>query len=217
MSTDGSGLARSRRRRHPSLSHATNHRDAPDADPPSAVTEASDADLVERSRAGDPDAFGLLVRRHYRAAYIVAQQATRDQLDAEDVTQDAFVRALERMEQCRDPARFSAWLHQIIRNVAHDLRDKQRVREAESLDDVEPASRSNPSKDAENADLRERLIRALEQLTTMQRAVLLFFDRDGLSHGEIAAKVGCSVGMSQQHLFAARKTMRRLLGSPDVA
>lgn len=181
------------------------------------VTEASDAELVERSRGGDPDAFAELVRRHYRAALVVAQQATRDPLDAEDVTQDAFVRALERMEQCRDPARFAAWLHQIIRNVAHDLRDKQRVRKAESLDDVDPAGKSNPAKDAENADLRQRLTVALDQLTTMQRAVLLLFDRDGLSHGEIAAQVGCSVGMSQQHLFAARKAMRRILGSPDVA
>ena len=181
------------------------------------MSEASDADLVFRSRAGDTGAFGLLVARHMRAALVVAQQAMRDPQDAEDVVQDAFVRALERMEQCRDPARFSAWLHQIVRNVAHDLRDKQRVRRADSIDDVEPVSSSNPAKDAERSDLRVRLSAALDQLTTMQRAVLLFFDRDGFSHAEIAGRVGCSVGMSQQHLFAARKAMRRILGSPDVA
>ncbi len=157
------------------------------------------------------------MRRHYRATLVVAQQAMRDPQDAEDITQDAFVRALERLEQCRDPARFSAWLHQIVRNVAHDLRDKQRVRKAEPLDEIDPVGKSNPARDAENAELRVRLSTALDQLTTMQRAVLLFFDRDGFSHGEIARRVGCSVGMSQQHLFAARKTMRRLLGSSDVA
>ncbi len=180
------------------------------------VTEATDAELVERSRGGDSVAFEWLVRRHYRGALVVAQQAMRDPQDAEDITQDAFVRALERLEQCRDPARFASWLHQIIRNVAHDLRDKQRVRKAEPIDDVEPAGKSNPAKDAENAELRARLSAALDQLTTMQRTVLLLFDRDGCSHGEISQRVGCSVGMSQQHLFAARKTMRRLLGSPDV-
>ncbi|MBI3790851.1 MAG: sigma-70 family RNA polymerase sigma factor [Gemmatimonadetes bacterium] len=157
------------------------------------------------------------MRRHLRAALVVAQQAMRDPLDAEDVLQDALVRALERLEQCRDPARFGPWLHQIVRNVAHDLRDKQRVRKAESIDDVEPAGTANPARDAENSELRRRLSEALDQLTPMQRNVLLLFDRDGFSHAEIAAQVGCSVGMSQQHLFAARKAMRRLLGSADAA
>lgn len=180
------------------------------------MTEATDADLVVRARAGDAGAFEQLVGRHYRATLVVAQQAMRDPQDAEDITQDAFVRALERLEQCRDPARFGSWLHQIVRNVAHDLRDKQRVRRAEPLDDVEPPGKSNPAKDAENTELRERLSAALDQLTTMQRTVLLLFDRDGFSHGEISQRVGCSVGMSQQHLFAARKTMRRLLGGSDV-
>lgn len=184
-------------------------------EPPGAVSEPTDGELVTRSRAGDAQAFEHLVRRHYRATLVVAQQAVRDPLDAEDVTQDAFVRALERLEQCRDPDRFAPWLHQIVRNVAHDLRDKQRVRRADSIDDVEPAGKSDPARDAENAELRTRLSAALDTLTPMQRNVLLLFDRDGLSHAEIAAQVGCSVGMSQQHLFAARKAMRRLLGGPD--
>src|SRR5688572_11592110 len=104
--------------------------------------------LVRSARAGDAAAFEQLVRLHLRAAYSVALAVTNDPSDAEDVTQDAFIAALERLEECKDPDRFSGWLLRIVRNRALNLRRSQAVRAAQSLTDAATApSTSNPEHD----------------------------------------------------------------------
>src|SRR5689334_11779852 len=80
----------------------------------------TDATLVARSRDGDGGAFETLVRRHYRAAYSVALAQTTNSADAEDVCHDAFVRAAERLSECRQPDRFAQWLCAIVRNHARN-------------------------------------------------------------------------------------------------
>jgi RNA polymerase sigma-70 factor (ECF subfamily) len=174
--------------------------------------DATDAELVRRCRAGDAAAFDALVRRHYRAAHAVAYAVMRNAMDAEDVVQDAFVKALEKLDDCRDGATFGPWLRQIVRRRALNAQDARRVRDVESLAPEIAAGTDDPLRDVENAELGERLTTALNTLTEIQRAVLLLHEVDGRSHGEIAAIVGCSPGMSQQHLFTARKKLRRLLG-----
>src|SRR5688500_3546073 len=102
-------------------------------------------DLVRRARAGDAGAFEQLVRRHLRAAYSVALGVTNDPADAEDVAQDAFIAALERLDECRDPDRFSGWLLRIVRNRALNLKRAQSVRAAGLLsEDRGPLSASDP-------------------------------------------------------------------------
>ena len=181
------------------------------------VNEPGDATLVARAREGDRAAFGELAKRHVRGAYAVAYAVCRDEAEAEDVVQDALVRALERIEQCRDTERFGAWLHQIVRRRAFDVRESARRRHAEPLDTSQRASPGDAGTDLERAQLRDRLLAAMEQLTPMQRTVLILFDPDDWSHKQIADKLGCSVGMSTQHLFAARRAMRRLLGDSHDA
>ncbi len=88
------------------------------------------AELVLRARRGDPTAFDELVRRHLRAAYVVALAVLGRPADADDIAQEAFVTALERLEDCRDPARFSGWLLQIVRNRAKHALDKRRLRDS---------------------------------------------------------------------------------------
>ena len=132
-------------------------------------------------------------------------------LDAEDVCQDALVRALERLEQCREPGRFGSWLAQVTRRAALNARDARRVREADELAPDSAPSTSDPARDAENAELRAQLERALGALTDAQRAVVLLHDHDGRTHQEIGEIVGCTEGMSQQHLFVARKRLRASL------
>jgi RNA polymerase sigma-70 factor, ECF subfamily len=176
------------------------------------VAEATDAELVALCRAGDAAAFETLVRRHYRAAYAVSYAVMRNTMDAEDVCQDAFVRALERLEECRDASRFGAWLGQIARRRALNAREARRVRDTEPLaPDIAPG-RSDPARELENEELRSKLLAGLDLLSATQRAVVLLHDHDGRTHKEIGAIVGCSEGMSQQHLFAARKILRRHLG-----
>jgi RNA polymerase sigma-70 factor (ECF subfamily) len=86
----------------------------------------TDAILVQRSRRGDAAAFEELVRRHMRKAYLTALAQLGDVAAAEDVTQDALIAALERLEDCRDPEHFAAWLIRIARNKAHNYRRRER-------------------------------------------------------------------------------------------
>ncbi|MFW6201779.1 MAG: RNA polymerase sigma factor, partial [Gemmatimonadota bacterium] len=96
----------------------------------------SDRQLVERVRRGDRQAFEELVRRHLSAAHATALGVVGEPADAEDVCQDAFISALEHLEDCRDPDRFGAWLMRIVRNAAYSARRRQQVRRAAPLDKV---------------------------------------------------------------------------------
>ena len=121
--------------------------------------DITDASLVERARRGDEKAFEALVRRHFRAAFAVALSVVGEVADAEDVCQDALVKALERLDDCRDPQRFVAWLLRIVRNRALNFRDYRRVRATEPLEYAPGVySNSNPGRDAELAELRELLV-----------------------------------------------------------
>src|SRR5436305_12930590 len=95
--------------------------------------EPTDAQLVARTCAGDATAFDALVRRHYRAAFSVALAQTGNRADAEDVCHDAFVRAAERLEDCRQPERFVHWLCTIVRNHARNTLARGLVRRAAPL------------------------------------------------------------------------------------
>jgi RNA polymerase sigma-70 factor (ECF subfamily) len=185
----------------------------PTPDPVSSAprTAESDAALVVRARAGDAAAFDLLARRHYRTAFAIALARMRSRADAEDVCHDAFMRAAERLDQCRNPERFSAWLCMIVRNRARNAQAKAFVRRSLALEHHTAASTDNPDRSLQLAELRGRLLRALGELTTVQREVVLLHDLDGLSHEEAASIVGTSPGMSRQHLFKARRRLRELL------
>jgi RNA polymerase sigma-70 factor (ECF subfamily) len=187
-------------------------RTLPPSLPCGVVIDADDAELVRRTRAGDAAAFDQLVRRHFRSAYTAALSVMRNTMDAEDVCQDAFVRALERLEECREPARFGAWLGQITRRRALNALDARRVRSTEPLEpDVAPGP-DDAARDVERAELGGQLLAALARLSETQRTVVLMHDMDGRTHREIADMVGCSEGMSRQHLFAARRLLRGHLG-----
>lgn len=174
----------------------------------------TDAQLVELARGGDPDAFERLVRRHLRAAYLVALAAIGEVADAEDICQDAFIIALERLDDCRYPDRFLAWLLRIVRNQAHSLRRRQRVRRALPLEgaNAEVDRRADPARDAARAEIRDRLLRELEELSEVQREVLLLHDLEGWKHREIAEQLGIPEGTVRAHLSYARRNMRERLG-----
>jgi RNA polymerase sigma-70 factor (ECF subfamily) len=174
--------------------------------------EPTDAKLVANTRAGDATAFEALVRRHYRTAFSVALAQTGNATDAEDVCQDAFIRAAEHLEACRQPERFGHWLCTIVRNHARNTMARARVRRTDPLEHETAASRESPQRNVELSDLRARLVEALTCLPSVQREVVLLHDLQGLSHDEIGAMIGTSAGMSRQHLFKARKRLREALG-----
>ncbi len=178
--------------------------------------EPDDGILVARARRGDKSAFGLLVRRHARAALVVARSIAGNPVDAEDICQDAWVRALEKLEECRQPGRFVFWLLQIVRNQARNHLQYRRVRAADPLDEVpegrERPAKEDPSLDLDRARQRTRLERAMNRLTEGQREVLVRHDLLGWRHREIAEDLGLSEVLSRQRLFQARTRMRQFLG-----
>ncbi len=171
-----------------------------------------DEQLVARVRAGDAAAASALVERHFRAAYAVALALLGNPMDAEDVCQDAFVRALERIDECRKPDRFVFWLLQIVRNHAHNARDRRRVRSGPDVDTVDAPAPDDARQSVERSELRATLLAALEHLTPEQREVVLLKDLEGWDHRAIARALGISEGMSRQHAFNARHRLRELLG-----
>lgn len=173
--------------------------------------EESDASLVGRAREGDAEAFGSLVRRHLQAAYAVALARLGEPADAEDVCQDAFVQALQRIDDCRQPDRFAAWLLTIVRNRAMDYARFRAVRGSVPLDSVQLGSPSNPERDLEDSEIRASLLEAMQGLTELQREVVLLFDFEGWSHREIAERLDISEGSARVHLHNGRKALRARL------
>ena len=172
----------------------------------------NDSALVEQTRAGSKTAFEGLVRRYYRTAYAVAFAICGSRADAEDICQEAFIKSLERIDSCRTPDRFGAWLSEIVRNRALNHLDHARVRKSESLDDVEVGQDTHtPETNLNRKELGRKLEVAITKLTPREREVVLLHDMDGMNHRDIAGSMGISEVMSRQLLFTARQTLRGLL------
>jgi RNA polymerase sigma-70 factor, ECF subfamily len=171
-----------------------------------------DADLVALAVRGDADAYDALVRRHYRAAFALALGLVVNRHDAEDVCQDAFVKALDRLDDCREPSRFLPWMMMIVRNRALSYRSYRKVRETAELLPETAESRDSPLGDTVRAELGDRLQAALATLNETQRQVVLLHDLDGWTHKDIADLLHMTEVRSRQHLFVARQQLRELLG-----
>ena len=171
----------------------------------------SDGELVRRARRGDDNAFGLLVERYQRPAYAVALSVTGRHEDAEDAAQEAFLVALDRLEECRSPERFGGWLMTIVRNRSKNLVRREALRET---DEVPPGARSRiptPDRVAEMTELRAQLRGALMDLPEMQRQIVLLHDLEGWKHREIADRLELPCGTVRSHLHFARKALRSAL------
>ena len=180
-------------------------------------TGETDGVLVARVKRGDAKAFDKLVRRHLRAAHAVACSRLGNPGEAEDVCQDAFIKALEAIDKCRDPEKFRSWLLTIVRNTAHNRREYNRVREAAPIDTAASAtSRDNPFEDVRRSQLKQTLNNAMGALTELQRRVLVLHDMEGWKHEEIGQELGISSGSSRVHLHVARRAMRKSLSGTLV-
>lgn len=177
----------------------------------------TDGDLVHRAKRGDEAAFSLLVERYQRPAYAVALSVTGRHEDAEDAAQEAFLVALDRLEECRSPERFGGWLMTIVRNRSKNLVRREALRET---DEVPPGARSRiptPDRVAETTELRALLRGALASLPELQRQIVLLHDLEGWKHREIADRLELPCGTVRSHLHFARKALRSALQRlPDV-
>lgn len=176
-----------------------------------------DNTLVRRTLAGDLDAFDALVRRHRDVVFRVAARIVGPD-EAEDVAQDALLRAFHRLPQFRGDAPFRAWLLRITHNTALNALDKRRPeRDAESVDEIElpadsPAHRVGaPVTSLEAGERRGRLAQKIGQLRPNHRSVLVLRDLEGLSYDEIADVTDMPVGSVKGRIHRARSELIDLL------
>ena len=176
-----------------------------------------DHTLVRRTLGGDLGAFDVLVRRHRDVVYRVAARIVgRD--DAEDVAQDAMLRAFHRLRQFRGDAPFRSWLLRITHNTALNALDQRRSeREAESIEELDlpadgPSDRARaPAARLEAGERRDRLATKIGSLRPQHRSVLVLRDLEGLSYDEIAQVTDTPVGSVKGRIHRARRELIELL------
>jgi RNA polymerase sigma-70 factor (ECF subfamily) len=173
--------------------------------------EPGDRELLLRVQNGDADAFDLLVRRHMDRARQVARRLMQDPDDADDLVQDAFLRALDRIATFDVSRSFGPWFTRLLVNLGLDQRRKQKVRRTEPQDPETFAGGVTPDRQVERAELKESLGKALEALPDRQRLIVTLFEIDGHSTEEVASMLQVSQVTIRWHLHQARRTLRYAL------
>jgi RNA polymerase sigma-70 factor, ECF subfamily len=170
-----------------------------------------DRELLVRVQGGDAGAFEALVQRYLPQARRLAARLMADPDDADDLVQDAFLRALDRIATFDAGRAFGPWFTRLLINTGIDQRRKQAVRRTESQDPEMLAGKSSPHRDAERAELRQSLDDALEKLPNRQRLIVSLFEIEGHSTEEVANMLSVSQVTVRWHLHQARRTLREAL------
>src|SRR5262245_54440447 len=167
-------------------------------------------DLVARAQAGDQTAFRDLYRQHAGRVYALCLRLTGDVRDAEERTQDVFVRLWDKLGSFRGDSAFSSWLHRLAVNVVFNDRRTTSRRERRVTPAADPAVlEKNPRGTIEGLGID--LERAIAELPDGAREVFVLFDIEGYGHGEIAELTGIAEGTSKAQLFRARRLLREKL------
>jgi len=179
-----------------------------------------DRRLILRAQAGDAGAFRLLIERHQRRVFAIALGLVRDEQDAREIAQEAFLRVHKGLPQFHGGSTFFTWLYRIVTNLSIDLMRKPSRREADlhfalEVDDADstllPAVDADPYDVVRRGELSERISRALEQLPPYHRGVILMREVEGMSYEEMAEAMQVSKGTIMSRLFHARKKLQRAL------
>lgn len=176
-------------------------------------SEPSDLELVQRGRSGDEAALSALAKRHHQAAYRVALGFVREEDLAQDVVQDAFMKAFRALDGFRADAAFRTWLLTITANEAKGALRKRGRRKETALEDAEEV-RSEEAGPAHEAMVKQEAGRArkmLEQLPEKQRLSVTLRIEEGLSFKEIGDVIGSSEGAARVNYFHGIRRLRELM------
>lgn len=177
--------------------------------------------LVKKAKENDLSAFEELVRIHQNRVYALCLQLSGNRDDAQDLAQEAFIRAYRALGSFRNEADFGTWLHRIAVNVCLNSRRKNGGRQTVSLDEPyqgedgseirhEVAGEAgDPLRALEEKEFRGLVRTALKSLSGEQRAVLVLREIEGYSYEEVSRMLGCSLGTVKSRLSRAREVMRR--------
>jgi RNA polymerase sigma-70 factor (ECF subfamily) len=184
---------------------------------------AEDEALVNAAQKGDMEAFEELVARHRDKIFARAFSMMRNEEEAIDLSQEAWVRAWQRVKQFQRESSFATWMTRIVINLCLDQLRKQKRFRAESIEQLDeelggverqmPVVTPNPAERLERSELRQRIDRALGQLSYEHRTVLVLHEFEELEYKEIAKRMSCSIGTVMSRLFYARRKMALLLAS----
>jgi RNA polymerase sigma-70 factor, ECF subfamily len=181
------------------------------AEPADPLDSLDDTELVERVRGGDSQAYGVLVERHMRRAFSVAYRVLGHREDAEDLVQDAFLTALERIDTFESGRSFGPWFYRILVNRGLNSRKARSIRQTDMLPTELASSELLPDRAAERTELKARLRAAMDELPEKQRVAVQLFELEGFSGAEIAEILQIPAGTVRYHLHQARQALRDAL------
>jgi RNA polymerase sigma-70 factor (ECF subfamily) len=181
--------------------------------------EVPDDELVLKSQQGDIHAFDQLVERYHSKIYGLTYNMTSNREDAEDLTQEIFIKAYEALPRFRGKSSFYTWLYRIAINKTINYRKKRNRKRALSLDQFDQeiklddvyhdlTAKGSPLRHISLSELQIKLNEALQNLSEKHRTVVVMHDMQGIPHEEIAKIVGASVGTVRSRLFYARRQMQ---------
>lgn len=182
-----------------------------------------DSQWVELAKTGDTVAFDKLVELYHSRIYTLTYQMTSNREDAEDLTQEIFVKAFEALPRFKGRSSFYTWLYRIGINKTINYRKKRNRHRPLSLDAMEQevkqderyhdlSSKGSPLRNLSLSELQLKLNEAMQGLSEKHRTVVVMHDMQGIPHDEIAKVVGVSVGTVRSRLFYARRQLQADLG-----
>ena len=184
-------------------------------------SSAEDPVLVKAAQAVDMVAFEELVARHRDKIYARAYSMMRNEEEAVDLSQEAWVKGWQRLKQFQGESSFGTWMTRIVINLCLDQLRKQKRQRTESIEELNegsggverqmPVVTINPTAGLERGELRQRIDRALGQLSYEHRTVLILHEFQEMEYKQIAKTMDCSIGTVMSRLFYARRKMAALL------
>jgi RNA polymerase sigma-70 factor, ECF subfamily len=184
-------------------------------------SSTDDRALVRAAQQGDMAAFEELVARHRDKIYARAYSMMRNEEEAIDLSQEAWVKGWQRLRQFQGESSFGTWMTRIVINLCLDQLRKQKRQRTESIEAMDeesggverqmPVITVNPTAGLERGELRQRIDRALGQLSYEHRTVLVLHEFEEMEYKEIAKTMGCSIGTVMSRLFYARRKLALLL------
>jgi len=178
--------------------------------------------LVKRARLGDLSAYDELVRRYQERIYATLYHMTSNHEDANDLAQEAFIKAFQALKSFKGGSSFYTWVYRIAVNKTINFLKQRKNKSQMSLDDLDfnaehdpdlvaLISEKTPRREANLAELQEKLNAAMQKLSEPHRLVVTLHDVQGLSHEEIAKIMDCNIGTVRSRLFYARQQMQAYL------
>ena len=182
---------------------------------------AQDVELVQAARTGDMVAFEQLIARHRDKIYARAFMMMRNEDEAVDLSQEAWVKGWQRLVQFQGESSFTTWMTRIVINLCLDQLRKRKRQRAESIEALEeesggverlmPVVLVNPTERMERAELRVKIDEAMGKLSEAHRTVLVLHEFEHMEYKNIAKTLKCSIGTVMSRLFYARRKMALLL------